>query len=131
MPSPGVGQALPAADFVYTDVWPSMGDAKESGQSGSVCSSPTATVDSLRQTANPHAKFMHCLPAFHNVETKIGSEIAQAFGLNCMEVTEDVFEGLASTVFDKGRRSEGRRLPARPARRGERRHGRLPNRAGA
>jgi predicted GTPase len=46
-------------------------------------------------------EFMHCLPAFHNVETKIGSEIAQAFGLNCMEVTEDVFEGPASVVFDK------------------------------
>jgi ornithine carbamoyltransferase len=88
----GVGEALPGADFAYTDVWLSMGEAKEKW----------AGRIRLRQTANPHAKFMHCLPASHNVETKIGGEIAQAFGLDRIEVTEDVFEGLASIVFDKG-----------------------------
>jgi ornithine carbamoyltransferase len=59
------------------------------------------TADSLRLTGNPHAKFLHCLPAFHNTETNVGAEIGQRFGITCMEVTEDLFEGPASIVFDQ------------------------------
>jgi ornithine carbamoyltransferase len=59
------------------------------------------TSDSLGMTGNPYVKFMHCLPAFHNTETQVGAEIARAFGIDCMEVTEEVFEGPASIVFDQ------------------------------
>ncbi|MEX2297581.1 MAG: ornithine carbamoyltransferase subunit F, partial [Dongiaceae bacterium] len=52
-------------------------------------------------TGNPHAKFMHCLPAFHNRETAVGEKIFQAHGIECMEVTDEVFESPASIVFDQ------------------------------
>jgi ornithine carbamoyltransferase len=55
----------------------------------------------MRATGNPDVKFMHCLPAFHNTETKVGSEIFERFGLEALEVTEDVFESPASLVFDE------------------------------
>ena len=52
-------------------------------------------------TNNPHVKFMHCLPAFHNTDTTIGAQLARDFGIDCMEVTEEVFEGPQSIVFDQ------------------------------
>jgi ornithine carbamoyltransferase len=55
----------------------------------------------MEQSHNPDVKFMHCLPAFHDRETKIGEEIYQKFGLNCLEVTDEVFESRASIVFDQ------------------------------
>ena len=55
----------------------------------------------MAMTGNRHSKFMHCLPAFHNRDTKIGQEIFQKYGLECMEVTEEVFESEASVVFDQ------------------------------
>jgi ornithine carbamoyltransferase len=55
----------------------------------------------MEATGNPFAKFMHCLPAFHNAETEVGAEIATKFGIDCMEVTEEVFESPASIVFDQ------------------------------
>jgi ornithine carbamoyltransferase len=57
--------------------------------------------DVLKMTGNPNVKFLHCLPAFHNRETKVGEEIYRKFGLEAMEVTEDVFESPASIVFDE------------------------------
>jgi ornithine carbamoyltransferase len=96
------GEALPGADFVYTDVWLSMGEPKEKWAGRVRLLEPyRVTSDSLGMTGNPYVKFMHCLPAFHNMETTIGAEIAQAFGIDCMEVTDDVFEGPASIVFDQ------------------------------
>jgi ornithine carbamoyltransferase len=96
------GEALPGADFVYTDVWLSMGEPEEKWAERIRLLQPyCVTSDSLRKTGNPHVKFMHCLPAFHNTETQVGADIARAFGIECMEVTEEVFEGSASIVFDQ------------------------------
>ena len=55
----------------------------------------------MAATGNPYAKFMHCLPAFHNAETEVGADIAKRFGIDCMEVTDEVFESAASIVFDQ------------------------------
>jgi ornithine carbamoyltransferase len=59
------------------------------------------TAEVMAKTGNPRACFMHCLPAFHNTETTVGAEIKDTFGLDCMEVTEEVFESTASIVFDQ------------------------------
>src|SRR6516225_7937483 len=89
-------------DFVYTDVWLSMGEPKDKWAERIRLLEPfRVTSESLRKTCNPHVKFMHCLPAFHNTETAVGKEIAQTFGITCIEVTEEVFEGPASIVFDQ------------------------------
>jgi len=94
--------AMSGADFVYTDVWLSMGEPKEKWAERIEILLPyRVTSDVMAKTGNAHAKFMHCLPAFHNTETKLGAEIAQQYGLDCMEVTEDVFESPASIVFDQ------------------------------
>lgn len=94
--------ALSGADFVYTDVWLSMGEPKEKWVDRIPLLTPyRVTQDVMDMTGNAHAKFMHCLPAFHNRETTVGEEIAQRFGAECMEVTEGVFEGRASIVFDQ------------------------------
>jgi ornithine carbamoyltransferase len=96
------GEALAGADFVYTDVWLSMGEPKERWAERIRLLEPyRVTKEIMGRTGNPHTKFMHCLPAFHNAETKIGAEIAREFGIDCMEVTEEVFEGAASIVFDQ------------------------------
>jgi ornithine carbamoyltransferase len=95
-------EGLPGADFVYTDVWLSMGEPKDKWAERIRLLEPyRVTAELLRRTGNPHVKFMHCLPAFHNTETKVGAEIAREFGIDCMEVTEEVFEGPASIVFDQ------------------------------
>ena len=97
-----LGTALSGADFVYTDVWLSMGEPKEKWAERIPLLTPyRVTEDVMAMTGNAHAKFMHCLPAFHNRETTVGEEIAQKFGIECMEVTEGVFEGPASIVFDQ------------------------------
>ena len=95
-------EALPGADFVYTDVWLSMGEPKDKWAERIRLLQPyRVTADLMRRTGNPHAKFMHCLPAFHNTETTVGAAVAREFGIDCMEVTEEVFEGPASIVFDQ------------------------------
>jgi ornithine carbamoyltransferase len=95
-------EALPGADFVYTDVWLSMGESEDRWAERIRLLQPfRVTSESLSKTGNPHVKFMHCLPAFHNTETAVGAEIAQEFDITCMEVTDDVFEGPASIVFDQ------------------------------
>ncbi|MBK7104788.1 MAG: ornithine carbamoyltransferase [Ignavibacteriae bacterium] len=89
-------------DFLYTDVWVSMGEPKEVWEERIKLLKPyQINMKTLKATGNPNVKFMHCLPAFHNRETKMGEEIFQKFGLDGMEVTEDVFESEHSIVFDE------------------------------
>jgi ornithine carbamoyltransferase len=100
--SDDLSKALPGADFVYTDVWLSMGEPKARWAERIAQLSPYRVTTALMAiTNNPHVKFMHCLPAFHNTETTIGAQLARDFGIDCMEVTEEVFEGPQSIVFDQ------------------------------
>lgn len=95
-------QAATDCDFVYTDVWVSMGEPDSVWQERISLLTPyRVTSDIMRATGNPHAKFMHCLPAFHNRETEIGEKIFQRYSIDSMEVTEEVFESEASVVFDQ------------------------------
>jgi ornithine carbamoyltransferase len=97
-----VKDAVKHADFVYTDVWLSMGeDEKTWGERIKLLTPFRVTNEVMAATENPYAKFMHCLPAFHNSETEVGADIAQKFGIDCMEVTDEVFESAASIVFDQ------------------------------
>ena len=89
-------------DFLYTDVWVSMGEPAEVWAERIKLLKPyQVNMDVVKKTGNPHVKFLHCLPAFHNRETMVGEDIFQKFGLNGMEVTEDVFESGHSIVFDE------------------------------
>jgi ornithine carbamoyltransferase len=97
-----VDTAVKDVDFVYTDVWVSMGEPKEKWAERIKLLKPyQVTAEVMAKTGNPRACFMHCLPAFHNTETTVGAEIKDTFGLDCMEVTEEVFESAASIVFDQ------------------------------
>ena len=90
------------ADFIYTDVWVSMGEAKSLWAERIHLLTPyRVTTDLMAATQNPYAKFMHCLPAFHDASTEVGEQIAKEFGITEMEVTDEVFEGKASIVFDQ------------------------------
>ncbi|MFZ3494009.1 ornithine carbamoyltransferase [Streptomyces sp. 5.8] len=94
----GVGQA----DFVVTDIWVSMGEPKEVWDERIEALSPYAvTMEVLRATGNPDVKFMHCLPAFHDLGTKVAREIHERHGLDSLEVTDEVFESAHSVVFDE------------------------------
>ncbi len=89
-------------DFLYTDVWVSMGEADEVWKERIALLKPyQINMDVIKATNNEKVKFMHCLPAFHNRATKVGEEIYQKYGLDGMEVTEDVFESKHSIVFDE------------------------------
>jgi ornithine carbamoyltransferase len=89
-------------DFLYTDVWVSMGEPDEVWKERIELLKPyQVNRDVLKTTGNPTVKFMHCLPSFHNRETTVGEDIYKKFGLDSMEVTEDVFESEASIVFDE------------------------------
>jgi ornithine carbamoyltransferase len=97
-----VSDAVKAADFLYTDVWLSMGeDASAWGQRIELLTPYRVTKEVMAATGNPYVKFMHCLPAFHNAQTEVGADIAKRFGIDCMEVTDEVFESSASIVFDQ------------------------------
>jgi ornithine carbamoyltransferase len=97
-----VNDAVKGCDFLYTDVWLSMGEAEEKWAERIKLLKPyQINVDVMKMTGNSKVKFMHCLPAFHNAETKVGKDIQEKFGLDAMEVTNDVFESPASIVFDQ------------------------------
>lgn len=94
--------AVKDCDFLYTDVWVSMGEPDSVWEERIQLLKPyQINTKIIEATNNPRVKFMHCLPAFHNRETTIGEQIYQKFGLESMEVTEDVFESKASIVFDE------------------------------
>jgi ornithine carbamoyltransferase len=97
-----VDEAVKGVDFLYTDVWVSMGEPDAVWEERIKLLKPyQVNSEVVRKTGNPAVKFLHCLPAFHNRETKVGEEIYQKFGLDGMEVTEDVFESEHSIVFDE------------------------------
>lgn len=94
--------AVSGVDFVHTDIWVSMGEPEQAWRERIDLLKPfQVNADLMAATGNVHAKFMHCLPSFHNRDTKIGEWIFQTFGLDGVEVTEDVFESAASIVFDQ------------------------------
>jgi ornithine carbamoyltransferase len=95
-------EAVAGVDFLYTDVWLSMGEP-EADWGGRIEQLLPYQVNAelLKATGNPEVKFLHCLPALHNRETEIGETIFERFGLTALEVTEDVFESEASIVFDQ------------------------------
>ena len=89
-------------DFIETDVWVSMGEAADVWAERIKLLKPyQVNAAVMEKTGNPQVKFLHCLPSFHNRETKIGEDIYQKFGLESMEVSEEVFESSASLVFDE------------------------------
>ena len=97
-----VDEAVKGADFLYTDVWVSMGEPDSVWEERIKLLKPfQINMKVLEKTGNPSVKFLHCLPAFHNRETKVGEDIFKKFGLDGMEVTEDVFESKNSIVFDE------------------------------
>ena len=89
------------ADVLYTDVWVSMGEPAEAWAERIKELSPYAVTAALMKNAAPTAIFMHCLPAFHDLKTKVGREIYEKFGITSMEVTDEVFESAQSVVFDE------------------------------
>lgn len=89
------------ADVIYTDVWVSMGEPLEVWGERIKELKPYAVTKELMANASPDAIFMHCLPSFHNLETKMGREICEKFGLTSMEVSDDVFESSQSMVFEE------------------------------
>ena len=95
-------EGVKGCDFLYTDVWVSMGEPAEVWEERIGLLKPfQVNAQLMKATGNPHCKFMHCLPAYHNRETKVGEEVFQKFGLDGVEVTEEVFESAASIVFDE------------------------------
>ncbi|WP_318378029.1 ornithine carbamoyltransferase [Enterobacter sp.] len=97
-----VEEGVNGVDFLYTDVWVSMGEPKEAwGERVSLMKPYQVNGDVVKATGNPNVKFMHCLPAFHNEHTTMGREIEIAYGLKGLEVTEEVFESANSIVFDE------------------------------
>ena len=94
-------EAVKNADVIYTDVWVSMGEPDEVWESRIRELTPYRVTTELMNIAGPQCRFMHCLPAFHDLKTKIGKEIHEKFGITCMEVTDEVFESEQSIVFDE------------------------------
>ncbi len=97
-----VASGVNGCDFLYTDVWVSMGEAPESWDERVNQLKPyQVNMAVVEQTGNPNVKFMHCLPAFHNDETIIGKQVAEKYGMKGLEVSDEVFESDYSIVFDE------------------------------
>jgi ornithine carbamoyltransferase len=97
-----VEAGVKGCDFLYTDVWVSMGEPTEVWAERIKLLKPyQVNMDVVKKTGNPNVKFLHCLPAFHNRQTTVGEDIFQKFGLDGLEVTDDVFESEMSIVFDE------------------------------
>ncbi len=97
-----VEEGVKGCDFIYTDVWVSMGEPAEVwAQRINLLRPYQVNKKMMEMTGNPNCKFMHCLPAYHNLETQVGRDVNKQFGLDGIEVTEEVFEGKNSIVFDE------------------------------
>jgi ornithine carbamoyltransferase len=97
-----VDEGVSGVDYLYTDVWVSMGEEKGVWADRIRLLKPyQVNSDVLTRSGNPKVKFMHCLPAFHNRETKVGQSIFEEYGMDGLEVTDDVFESENSIVFDQ------------------------------
>lgn len=97
-----IEKAVKGADFLYTDVWVSMGEpASVWAERVKLLQPYQVNRKVLDLTGNPKVKFLHCLPAFHDRQTKVGEDIFKQFGIDSMEVTDEVFESPASIVFDQ------------------------------
>jgi ornithine carbamoyltransferase len=97
-----VAEAVKGADVLLTDVWVSMGEPDEVwAERIKLLTAYQVNAEAMAATGNPDVKFMHCLPAFHNRDTEVGEEIYEKFGMDALEVTEEVFESDASLVFDE------------------------------
>jgi ornithine carbamoyltransferase len=95
-------EAVDGADFIYTDVWLSMGEPKDAwGERIKLLLPYQVNADLLAATKNPDVKFLHCLPAMHNADTEVGADLAKTYGVSALEVTNEVFESRASIVFDQ------------------------------
>ena len=99
--NPDPASAVQGAHVIYTDVWVSMGEPDEVWASRIADLTPYRVTSELMTAAGPQCKFMHCLPSFHDLNTTIGKQIYDKFGIDCMEVTDEVFESEASIVFDE------------------------------
>lgn len=89
------------ADVIYTDIWVSMGEPEEVWESRLKLLTPYQVNSAVMENADSEAIFMHCLPAYHDLKTKVGKDIGEKFGLSAIEVTDEVFEGKQSVVFDE------------------------------
>ncbi len=97
-----LAEGVRGCDFLYTDVWVSMGEPKEIWDRRIALLKPyQVNMDAIKATGNPAAKFMHCLPAFHDRNTKVGEDLYEKTGLDALEVTNEVFESEHSIVFDQ------------------------------
>ncbi|WP_372736824.1 ornithine carbamoyltransferase [Nocardioides sp.] len=97
-----VGEGAKGVDFLYTDVWVSMGEPAETWEERINLLKPyQVTMDVVKATGNPKVKFMHCLPGFHDRHTKVGEDLFQRTGMSALEVTDEVFESRHSIVFDQ------------------------------
>jgi ornithine carbamoyltransferase len=97
-----VAEAVGGCDVLLTDVWVSMGEPADAWAERIELLKPyQVNAETMAASGNPDVKFMHCLPAFHNTETQVGKEIYDTYGLESLEVTEDVFESAASLVWDE------------------------------
>ncbi|GLT15020.1 ornithine carbamoyltransferase [Vibrio algivorus] len=97
-----VTEGVQSCDFLYTDVWVSMGESADAWDERVALMTPyQINMAMIKATENPNVKFMHCLPAFHNDETTVGKEVAEKYGMKGLEVTEEVFESDYSIVFDQ------------------------------
>jgi len=100
--SDDLSKGVKGCDFLCTDVWVSMGEPEEAWKERiGLLQAYQVNAAAMEKTGNPDVKFLHCLPAFHNRETKIGEDIYRKFGLEAMEVTEEVFESPASVVWEE------------------------------
>lgn len=97
-----IAEGVQGVDFLYTDVWVSMGEPESAWAERIALMKPyQINMDVIRQTGNPQVKFMHCLPAYHDDQTEIGREVSAKYGMQGLEVTHEVFESPYSIVFDE------------------------------